>query len=357
MSIRKAPRLIEYIAKCGCLGNETTRLEQWDPIALKELPEISSMTAGQIHCGAITKKGKIYMWGSNDKGQLGLKLTEKIINKPRLLNAFAKKKIISIALGKYHSIALTQSFDVYSWGSNENGQLGISMPMFFLMQKNEQIYTPTLVRSLIDKGIFKIACGKKHSCGLSLTGLLYTWGDNRKGQLGHQLELQTQGVPMIVKALTNKPLTNVFAGYNCTIMAQDFEGNVNRNQQFFDLWKTVTFSENRKDIKKLPENEITSKNTKGLKEAEKVKRGSPGRKRVELDAPILVTNTEKIYRFRRCKGDDTCVTIFTDKISNNTEDKMKKLYEKFWLQNHPSYKPKNYGEIFFGDKDPDELID
>ena len=353
----------------GCLGNGTSRADQWDPGVLHDIPEMACVLAGQIHCGAITKRGKIYMWGSGEHGQLGLKLGpgEKIVLTPKLVShsSITKKKIISLALGKYHTVALTQGLDVYSWGTNERGQLGISMPMSSIMQRSIQIYPPTLIRMLVGKGIFKIACGKNHSCGLSLSGLLYTWGENRNGQLGHQLELPTQEIPMIVKTLAGKPLSNVYAAYDYTIMIQDSDVDLNRHQNYFDLWRSTLVFEDQKETQKdseeqspeeLKDNKIIGKGRSG--KAEKIRKKSPGRRKAEVNGPILVTSTEKVYRFRRYKGDDTCVTIFTDKEENYNEgdSKLREIYEKFWLQNHPAYKPKNNGEIFFADKDPNEEL-
>lgn len=344
--------------KYGCLGNGSAKSEQWEPAALNELPEIACIVAGQIHCGAITRRGKVCMWGSGEQGQLGFKLgpAEKVAPKPKMVShtAIAKKKIISIALGKYHTLALTQGFDVYSWGSNEYGQLGISMPMSLITLKTSQTHPPALVRLLTSKGAFKIACGKNHSCALSLSGLLYTWGDNRSGQLGHQLELQTQGVPMIVRAAAEKPLANVFAGYSYTVMVQDSEVGVSRNQQFFNLWKSGNALEDQKEPKRSPGNEGKAKNNTTVR-----KRESLERRKGELDGPILVTPTEKVYRFRRSKNDDTCVTVFADCKPPLTEpeERLKAMYTRFWLQSHPLCKPKSNGEIFFGDKGADEVID
>lgn len=44
----------------------------------------------------------------------------------RISQNFDKKKIVQVACGKYFSMALTENGEVYSWGCNYYGQLGIT---------------------------------------------------------------------------------------------------------------------------------------------------------------------------------------------------------------------------------------
>ena len=92
---------------------------------------------------------------------------------------------------------------------------------------------------------------------------------------------------------------------------------------------------------------------------DKLSKRSPGRAKGDFNGPVLVTNNEKVYRFKRYKGDDSCVTIFTDKDAESNsemENKTREIYEKFWMQDYPAFKAKDKGEIFFADKDQDDEI-
>ena len=70
---------------------------------------------------------------------------------PKVIEAFCGKKIIDFAVGSVHCLAVTEDGEVYSWGWNEQGQLGDTS----CMNKAE----PTLISSLAGKEITGVACG------------------------------------------------------------------------------------------------------------------------------------------------------------------------------------------------------
>ena len=318
--------------KYGCLGNGEVKNNVWEP-CLIDLVDIWYIAAGYNHCAAISTQGKLYMWGRNNKGQIETKLEEIVITPQTITNrAITKNRIIAIALGKSHTLALTQSLDVYAWGSNEIGQLGISVP-----PTNKQFFTPTLIRSLVGKGVIKIACGSNHSCVVTLSGLLYTWGGNNNGQLGNSLEYKYQHIPIAVSVLAEQCIINVAAGYDYTIAISDTEMDIEKFQRNFELWRTSD-----EDIR-------SSKNSMRTE----FKKSLPKRRKRDLDGPILVTTKEKVFGFKRARGNKVHVTVFADKDTGNcseAEVKTRELYEKFWLQSHSPFKVKDKGKIFFGDK-------
>lgn len=68
---------------------------------------------------------------------------------------------------------------VYSWGQNDHGQLGLN-----LESKATESSLPRIVTHLQDVNIQSIACGSNHVLGLNEFGELYSWGCNLAGQLG-----------------------------------------------------------------------------------------------------------------------------------------------------------------------------
>eukprot|EP01119_Soliformovum_irregulare_P012946 TRINITY_DN3399_c0_g1_i1.p1 TRINITY_DN3399_c0_g1~~TRINITY_DN3399_c0_g1_i1.p1 ORF type:complete len:249 (-),score=33.04 TRINITY_DN3399_c0_g1_i1:68-814(-) len=69
-------------------------------------------------------KGRgVFAWGNADRGQLGLHTVEVHLS-PQLLPQFMKKKVIKIATGIAHSVALTEDGTIWGWGDNSKGQLG-----------------------------------------------------------------------------------------------------------------------------------------------------------------------------------------------------------------------------------------
>ncbi|MDR2152806.1 MAG: hypothetical protein LBO72_08295 [Helicobacteraceae bacterium] len=124
---------------------------------------------------AIDSKGKLYATGSNDAGQLGLG-DRAYRHAFTLVDSLEGKKIVAVATGTWHSLALTSDGKVYATGSNANGQLGLG----------DKIGRETwaFVSSLSDKRITRVAAGHFHSLALDSDGNLYAAGYNHENRLG-----------------------------------------------------------------------------------------------------------------------------------------------------------------------------
>ena len=97
------------------------------------------ISLGSSYSGMLTGDGKVYMWGSNDCGQLGDGTTaDKYI--PTLIpqSRFNNEKVVGLDLGGAHSGCITETGKLYMWGWNNYGQLGDetttdkSVPMFII---------------------------------------------------------------------------------------------------------------------------------------------------------------------------------------------------------------------------------
>ncbi|MGN0106988.1 MAG: Ig-like domain-containing protein, partial [Hominilimicola sp.] len=165
-------------------------------------PVISS---GYAHTLVLKEDGSVWAFGSNEYGQLGIGI-ETTSNKsvPVRITALDEimekdgSRVISVYAGEYHSVALTDTGKVYTWGSNEYGQLGLTNESGNAIIA-DKVPTPTLVNGL--PAISKIAAGAIHTVALAKSGLVYTWGDNQKGQLGNGdsgIE-SSSAIPQIVK--------------------------------------------------------------------------------------------------------------------------------------------------------------
>ena len=71
--------------------------------------------------------------------------------------------------------------EVYSWGLNSHGQLG-------LLHKNSPIREPQYVHSLSGIPLCLIKAGGQFSAALTQIGFLLTWGSNKYGQLGRNTD-------------------------------------------------------------------------------------------------------------------------------------------------------------------------
>ncbi|XP_074130227.1 putative E3 ubiquitin-protein ligase HERC6 isoform X2 [Sminthopsis crassicaudata] len=146
------------------------------PIQALETQVVVFVSCGKEHSLAICKTGRIYSWGSGSRGQLGIKEFKDQCSIPKNIEALSSDKIIQVSCGHYHSIALTQGGKVFSWGDNDHGQLGLGKN--FPSQAS-----PQWVKSLDGIPLAQVAAGGSHSFALSLSGTSYGWGRNKEGQL------------------------------------------------------------------------------------------------------------------------------------------------------------------------------
>lgn len=116
--------------------------------------KISQLVCGGAHTAAITSKHEVYTWGANTYGQLGHG-TFTASKFPRRVRLLTGKKIQSIALGTWHSVALAKGGDVYSWGFGGEGQLGLG--------HDESVTLPMIIADVAGKGALSISCGAHFS--------------------------------------------------------------------------------------------------------------------------------------------------------------------------------------------------
>ena len=157
----------------GQLGIFSNEDKSRVPLVILGGINVISISCGRFHSVAVTENG-FYVWGSNTCGQLGLG----IINShrpPRELCLGGKETIISAKCGAFYTIALTIDGAVYVWGSNSEGQLGLGNNI-------RQQHTPIKLRWL--EPIISICCGSYHSVMVTKSNEIYAWGSNSYGQLG-----------------------------------------------------------------------------------------------------------------------------------------------------------------------------
>ncbi|GAA4426893.1 hypothetical protein GCM10023188_09430 [Pontibacter saemangeumensis] len=153
-------------------------------------------TGGAHHCSTASAGGKIYTWGANYDGQLGNNSYTRATTLQDI-SAYIGTKIISLANGNSHTLALDSDGRVWAWGNGEYGQLGNSA--------STDETKPVMVRGALEGiKVEKIAAGAYHSMALDEEGNVYTWGYGRDGQLGDGVAytVTPYGLKLPVKVLT-----------------------------------------------------------------------------------------------------------------------------------------------------------
>jgi RCC1 and BTB domain-containing protein len=137
---------------------------------------IHSLNCGPFHSLALTKNGEVYAWVSNRLGLIGIRSKKDHQLLPIKVNGLHNEKVIQISCGFWHSMALTESGNVFSWGDNQFGQLGFEY--FRLINRPTRIQLPHI-------SISRISCDSFHSLLLSNDGIIYFFGNNTYGQIGN----------------------------------------------------------------------------------------------------------------------------------------------------------------------------
>ncbi|GAB1292151.1 E3 ubiquitin-protein ligase HERC2 [Apodemus speciosus] len=166
---------------------------------------VVQVAGGSKSLFAVTVEGKVYSCGEATNGRLGLGMSSGTVPIPRQITALSSYVVKKVAVhsGGRHATALTVDGKVFSWGEGDDGKLG----HFSRMNCDK----PRLIEALRTKRIRDIACGSSHSAALTSSGELYTWGLGEYGRLGHG-DNTTQLKPKMVKVLLGHRVIQVACG-------------------------------------------------------------------------------------------------------------------------------------------------
>mmetsp|Transcript_20577 Transcript_20577/g.27113 ORF Transcript_20577/g.27113 Transcript_20577/m.27113 type:complete len:678 (+) Transcript_20577:889-2922(+) len=190
---------------------------------------VVQVTCGQHHTLARVltpihgDRAACYSWGSHALGQLGLgrRYTGQGRLVPNRLTSLDFGDVIDVAAGGNHSVAVMNDNSVYSWGHAEYGQHGntYSEGHDYLIDSHHY-YVPQRIQALQDCGIVQVECGSQYSLGISKDGKLWSWGWNAYGVLG-----KGQGAndisPEVITGFGKGVVVGCAAGYNhCAMIVE-----------------------------------------------------------------------------------------------------------------------------------------
>ncbi len=203
------------------------------PYGYKDVPEQiealdtrapRAVACGDYHTVLIDGLGDLMTFGTVEKnanGQNGKydEPSPKMLDMPKEIVGIDFRQV---SCGSYHTIALTAQGELWAWGWNEHGQLGLGD----LITRPQ----PERLSEFSARNIRKIACGETHSICLSDRDV-YTFGNGAQGALGHGNAKNQKAPKKILKITEQNRIRDVEAGPQYTVAISDlgqmyFTGNM-----------------------------------------------------------------------------------------------------------------------------------
>ncbi|GMH91853.1 hypothetical protein TL16_g12174 [Triparma laevis f. inornata] len=170
---------------------------------------VKQVSCGRDHTVALTNEGRVYSWGKGDDGRLGI-ASEVDSNIPRCLRygMMWDVKIVGVSCGEMHCLSRCEVGRVFAWGRNYYGRLGLGD------SNNRSV--PEVIRSLMGENVEVVSAGVAYSCAVTREGKVYTWGYGGHGQLGHG-STKNYDKPKKVEALDSEIVQQMSAAYGHTL--------------------------------------------------------------------------------------------------------------------------------------------
>ena len=186
----------------GQLGDGTTT-PRLTPVPVAGGLSFVALSAGTLHTCGVTTAGAAYCWGGNTNGQLG---DEPTAPSERLTPSLVAGNLTfaSVSARGFYTCGVTVEGAAYCWGDNSEGQLGDGT--------TGQRLTPVPVAGSLS--FTSISAGFSHSCGLTAAGVAYCWGSNSFGQLGDGTTTQRL-IPVPVVGEVSFTMVSAGGGATC----------------------------------------------------------------------------------------------------------------------------------------------
>ena len=138
------------------------------------MKDISSVKCGSEHTICLDVFGNVFTFGSNRFGQLGIGIDKETLPQTCNPQKVDLPPIKQISCGSRFNICVSEDHEVFSFGENNRGQLGLGNVQSF--------YSPQKLSSLND--VHFVECGYYYAICKTLDNCIYVWGFNNFAQLG-----------------------------------------------------------------------------------------------------------------------------------------------------------------------------
>jgi RCC1 and BTB domain-containing protein len=220
----------------GQLGHGDTN-DKKIPIRVEALDGevMASVACGQYHTIVSTTRGQVFTFGKNDYGQLGLESGENHRRPTLVRGTLEAEHCTLLRCGYYHTIVLCAGGRVFAFGRNDYGQLGLG-------HTTQRVFGPQLISELENKGITKVAAGCYHTVAVTETGAMYVFGRNNHGQLGTG-DTTEKHTPTLVDTFVGKRISMVAAGfYHSIILTGGVDEQSDQKQESHNVAPFSAFS-------------------------------------------------------------------------------------------------------------------
>ncbi|KAL9266561.1 PH, RCC1 and FYVE domains-containing protein [Drosera capensis] len=149
------------------------------PLESNVVLDVHQIACGARHIALVTRQGEVFTWGEESGGRLGHGI-ERDFSRPQLVEFLAVNNVDFVSCGEYHTCAVSTSGDLYTWGDGTHnaGVLGHGTDASHWIPKR-------VSGALEGHQVLSIACGTWHTALVTSSGKLFTFGDGQFGVLGH----------------------------------------------------------------------------------------------------------------------------------------------------------------------------
>jgi alpha-tubulin suppressor-like RCC1 family protein len=196
----------QMTSRIGQLGDGTVTPDRIIPVPVIGVAGASGISAGGSHALGIVN-GQVYAWGSNNEGQLGLSVIDGTPHHTPVLVPGLSAVTAVAASRNNNGYALGADHTVWAWGRSTVGQVGRATSGRAPQSSPVRVLKSTSSADVLD-GAIAVAASNASAAALRADGTVWTWGFNSNGQLGDgSLARRPFAVP--VSSSFGVPLTGV----------------------------------------------------------------------------------------------------------------------------------------------------